>query len=65
MNCLHIDLAYALFLIYLCYANGVVNNKGHVIYDVLLDHAQTHFAWSMYVKVQMEACHPLWKMAYG
>ena len=46
-NCLHIDLAYALYSIYLCYANGVVNKNGHVIHDVLLDHAQTNFAWSM------------------
>ena len=47
MNCLHIDLAYALYLLYLCYANGVVNNNGHVIHDVLLYHAQTNFARSM------------------
>ena len=46
-NCLHIDLAYALLLIYLCCANGVVNKNGHVIDDVLLYHAHTYFAWSL------------------
>ena len=46
-NCLHIDLAYALFLIYLCCANGVVNKNGHVIHDVLLYHAQKYVAWSL------------------
>jgi hypothetical protein len=44
---LHIDLAYALFLIYLCCANCVVNKNGHVINDVLLYHAHTYFAWSL------------------
>ena len=47
MNCLHINLAYALFFIYFCYANGVVNKNGHVIYDVLLYHAQTNCVWSL------------------
>lgn len=47
MNCFHIDLAYALSLIYLCCANGVVNKNGHVIVDMLLCHTQTYFAWSL------------------
>ena len=38
-TCLHIDLAFALSLIYLCCANGVVNKNGHVMDDVLLYHA--------------------------
>lgn len=46
-NCLHIDLAYALFLIYLCCANGVVNKNGHVNLDMILYHAQKYFAWSL------------------
>nr|XP_051183872.1 uncharacterized protein LOC127297585 [Lolium perenne] len=44
---LHIDLAYAFLLIYLCCANGVVNMNGHVIHDMLLYHARTYFAWSL------------------
>ena len=62
-NCLHIDLAYALFLIYLCCANGVVNKNGHVTIDMLLYHAQKYFAWSLlcegtnaYVSPYMEHC---------
>ena len=39
-NCLHIDLAYALYLLYLRYANGVVNKNGHVTLDMLLYHTQ-------------------------
>jgi hypothetical protein len=46
-NCMHIDLAYALYLIYLCCANGVVNKNGHVMDDMLLYHAQKYFAWSL------------------
>ena len=57
-NFLHIDLAYALFLIYLCYANGVVNKNGHIIYDVLLDHAQTNFAWSLLCEGTSEGVSP-------
>ena len=41
-NCLHIDLAYALY-----YANGVVNKNGHVTLDMLLYHTQKYFAWSL------------------
>jgi hypothetical protein len=41
----HIDLAYAFSLIYLCCANCVVNNNGHVMDDVLPYHAHTYFAW--------------------
>ena len=47
MEFFHIDLAYALPLIYLCCANGVVNKEGHVIDDVLRYHAQKYFAWSL------------------
>jgi hypothetical protein len=36
--CLHIDLIFALSLIYLFCANGVVNKNGHVIDDVVLYH---------------------------
>jgi hypothetical protein len=39
---LHIDLAYALYLIYLCCANGVVSKNGHVMDDMLLYHGQMH-----------------------
>jgi hypothetical protein len=46
MEFLHIDLAHALFFIYLCCANGVVNNNGHVVDDVLLYHVQKYLAWS-------------------
>ena len=45
MEFLHIDLAHALFLINLCYANGVVNMNGHVVDDMLLYHAHIYFAW--------------------
>ena len=55
---LHIDLAYALYLIYLCYANGVVNKNGHVIHDVLLYHAQTKFAWSLLCEGTSEGVSP-------
>ena len=62
-NCLHIDLAYALFLIYLCCANGVVNKNGHVTHDMRLYHAQKYFAWSLlcegtnaYMSPYMEHC---------
>jgi glycine cleavage system aminomethyltransferase T len=44
---MHIDLGYALYLIYLCCANGVVNKNGHVMDDMLLYHAQKNFAWSL------------------
>jgi hypothetical protein len=40
---LHIDLEFALSLIYLWCANGVVNKNIHVIDDVILYHAQ--FFW--------------------
>ena len=46
-NCLHIDLAYALFLLYLCCANGVVNKNEHVTIDMLLYYTQKYFAWSL------------------
>jgi hypothetical protein len=45
--CLHIDLAYAFPLLYLCCANCVVNKNGHILGDVLPYHAQTSFAWSL------------------
>jgi hypothetical protein len=35
---LHIDLAYAFSLIYMCCANCVVNKNEHVFDDVLLYH---------------------------
>src|SRR4051812_22557823 len=41
----YIDLAYALHLIYLCCANGVVKKEGNFIHDVLRYHAHTYFAW--------------------
>jgi hypothetical protein len=44
---LHIDLAYAFPLLYLCYANCVVNKNGHVLNDMLPYHGQTSFAWSL------------------
>jgi hypothetical protein len=45
--CLHIDLAYAFHLLYLCYANCVVNKNGHDLNDMLPYHAHTSFAWSL------------------
>jgi hypothetical protein len=42
--CLHIDLAYAFPLLYLCCANYVVNKNGHVLHDMLPYHAHTYFA---------------------
>src|SRR5664279_61982 len=50
MNCLHIDLAYALYSLYLCCANGVMKKNGHVIDDMILYHAHTWFAWSLVCK---------------
>ena len=46
-NCLHIDLAYALYLIYVCCANGVMNKNGHVMNDMRLYHTQKYFACSL------------------
>jgi hypothetical protein len=46
-TCLHIDLAYAFSLLYLCCANCVVKKNRHVLEDVLPYHAQTYFAWSL------------------
>ena len=60
---LHIDLAYALCLIYLCCANGVVNMNGHVMNDVLLYHAHTFLLGLCYVKVQMNTRQPLRSMS--
>jgi hypothetical protein len=42
--CLHIDFAYAFYLLYLCCANCVVNKNEHFLDDVLPYHAQTNFA---------------------
>ena len=47
MNCLHIDLGYAIYFPYLCCANGAMNKNGHVMNDVLLYHAHTSFVWSL------------------
>ena len=47
MSCLHFDLAFAMFSIYLCCANGVILKIGHVMDDVLNYHAHTLFAWSL------------------
>ena len=64
-KCLHIDLAYALQLIYLCCANGVVNKEGHVIDDVLRYHAHTHILLGLCcVKVQMDKRQPPWSMSW-
>jgi hypothetical protein len=44
---LHIDIAYAFCLLYLCCANCVVIKNGHVLNDMLQYHAHTYFAWSL------------------
>jgi hypothetical protein len=51
---LDIDLAYELFLTFLCCANGVVNKNGHVIHDVLHYHTQKYFAWSFFCEGKSE-----------
>src|SRR4051812_3395546 len=43
----YIDLACAYIWIYLCCANSVVSNQGHIIVDVLQYHAKKGFAWSL------------------
>ena len=46
-NCLHIDLAYELYCLYLCCANGAMNKIGHVSHDMIHFQAHTKFAWSL------------------
>jgi hypothetical protein len=40
--------------LYLCCSNGVVNMNGHVINDMLLYHAHTYFAWSLFCEGKNE-----------